>query len=88
MRKKGCFIFYFYIRREQNDIIKWIPTKLVPAIIFCQMLINIIKKGKNYKKIGGHKPNQVKPRKSVSRPQTSDTKIKTTQKCINLIKGL
>jgi len=35
-------------------------------------------------KLGGHKPNPVKPHKSVCRSQTGDTKIKTTHKCINL----
>ena len=34
--------------------------------------------------MGAHKPNPVKPHKSVSRPQTADTNIKTTDKCINL----
>ena len=49
------------------------------------MLINIIliKREKKHK-TGGYKPNLVKPHKSASRPQTDDTKIKPTHKCINL----
>jgi len=33
--------------------------------------------------LGEHKPNPVKPHKSVGQPQTDDTKIKITHKCIN-----
>jgi len=77
---------HFFIRPEKNDIknrdsqLSWYPT-----LIFCQMLINIIKKRKKkYIKTGGHKLKLVKPHKSVSRPQTYDKKIKTTHKYINI----
>jgi len=82
------FIFYIFFYKER---VKWHQTKRISIklIPFSNLLSNahkyyLKKEGKNTYKLGTHKPNRVKPHKSVIWPQTDDTKIKTTHKCINL----